>query len=520
MQVPRHSEHESPWTDAAGPEYPALEGDHATDIAIVGAGITGISAAHLLRRAGYRVTVLEARRVGRQVTGLSSAKVTSQHNLVYARLSRSFGADAARTYAEVNEAALRHIAAVVHELHLECQFGTRSAYTYTQEPDRVAELREEVNIAAKLGLPARFATDVPLPYSVAGAVVFDDQAQFDPYAYVRGLTERMVTSGVEVFEDTRVTGIDESSSYCTVVTDRGVVTASHVIVATNLPMIDDGQYFAHTYPIAHCAIAASIEGAGPDGMFISVDEPTRSLRTLEGADGVRLLLVGPRFTPGQAVDTQAEFATLEAFARAHFPVRSLDYRWTNEDYQSVDGLPYVGRLSSGHERVFVATGYGGWGITTGVAAAAVLADDVAGVTTSATKLFESTRSTPRQSARELIGAGLGVAKTWLQDQFGGAPPLDLDALSPGEGHVVEVGGRKVAVSRDPLGTLHAVSAECSHLGCVLGWNNGMSTWDCPCHGSIFTADGVVVHGPAVKDLEQIPLTGQASAKASETPARE
>jgi glycine/D-amino acid oxidase-like deaminating enzyme/nitrite reductase/ring-hydroxylating ferredoxin subunit len=514
MQAPRHSEHESPWTDAAGPEYPPLEGDHATDIAIIGAGITGISAAHLLRRLGYRVTVLEARRVGRQVTGLSSAKVTSQHNLIYARLSSSFGADAARTYAEVNEAALRHIGSSAHELHLDCQFVPRAAYTYTQEPDRVAELREEAAVAVGLGLPARFTTDTPLPYSVAGAVVFDNQAQFDPYAYVRGLAERIVTSGVEIFEDTRVTGVDEGTSYCTVVTDRGVVTASHVIVATNLPIVDDGQYFAHTYPIAHCAIALSIDGAGPEGMFISVDEPTRSLRTLEAPDGTRLLVVGPRFTPGQAVDTQAEFAVLEAFARAHFPVRSLDYRWTNEDYQSVDGLPYVGRLSSEHQRVFVATGFGGWGITTGVAAAAVLADHVAGVTTSATRLFDSTRSTPRQSARELIGAGLGVAKTWLQDQVSSAPRLDLDALNPGEGRVVQLGDKKVAVSRDPQGTLHAVSAECSHLGCVLGWNSGMATWDCPCHGSIFTADGVVVHGPAVKDLEQVPLTGQAGAKAS------
>lgn len=514
MEASRHSEHESPWIDAAAPEYPQLEGDQATDIAIIGGGITGISAAHLLRRAGYRVTVLEARRVGRQVTGLSSAKVTSQHNLIYGRLTHSFGLDAARTYAEVNEAALRHIAAAVQELHLDCQFEARSAYTYTQDPGRVAELRAEVDTASRLGLPARFASDTPLPYGVAGAVVFDDQAQFDPYAYVRGLTERVVASGVEVFEGTRVTKIDESASYVAVATDHGVVTASHVIVATNLPITDAGLYYAHTYPIAHCAIAVSIDGAGPDGMFISIDEPTRSLRALHGADGTRLLVVGPRFTPGQAVDTRAEFETLEAFARAHFPVRSLDYRWTNEDYQSVDGLPYVGRLSKDHERVLVATGFGGWGITTGVAAAAVLADHVAGVTTSASRLFDSTRVTPRQSAREFIGAGLGVARTWLQDRLSSTPQLDLDALNLGEGRVFEVGDQKVAVSRDSLGTLHAVSAECSHLGCVLGWNSGMSTWDCPCHGSIFTADGVVVHGPAVKDLEQVPLTGHATVKAS------
>lgn len=492
---------ESLWTARSGPVRAPLGGDVTVDVAVVGGGIVGLTAASILRRSGRRVAVVESRSMGRQTTGGSSAKVTAQHGLIYSRLTSTFGEETARLYAEANSAAVDWIGDRIATLGVQCSYERRPAYVFTNDPDRIGELQEEARVAAGLGLPARFTETVPLPVPAVGAVVFDGQAQFDPYAYLLAEAQRFVDDGGLLYEDTRVNDIDTSTAIARVITERGVVSAGDVILATNLPILDQGHYFAKAFPIAHLAIAALVEGDPPEGMFISVDQPTHSLRWHRDEQGrLWMLALGPRFRPGTE-DTEEGFRAIEAWARTYFPIKSVEYRWWNEDFQSADGIPYVGRLTSDDEHLYVATGFSGWGITNGIVAAQILADTIEGRPNAWAQTFDSTRSLPLRAAGDMVRGNLPSAKAWVTDRLGPRSSLDLSVIGTNDGVVVDIGGKPTAISRDAEGIIHAVSAECSHRGCLLGWNRGMGTWDCACHGSSFDPDGQVLRGPATSNLE-------------------
>ena len=495
----------SVWVPKQRPAVEPVGAPVEVDVAVVGGGIVGATAALLLRGHGLNVALVEARRVGEQVTGGSSAKVTSQHSLLYGHLVRTFGLDLARRYGEANEWAIADIEARARDLGIDCSFERRAAYTYTLDRGRLDEVRDEAATAAQLGLPARFISDVPLPFATAGAMVFDDQAQFDPYAYVRGVVEAFRRDGGRVLGGVRATGLEERDGAQVLSTTHGEVRARDVIVATNLPFIDDGQYFARAVPRAHMVIAARVPREPVDGMFISIDDPTRSLRSVRRGDHHWLLVVGPSFTPGEE-DAAHEAALIETFAREHFPVEAIDHAWWNEDYYSVDRLPYVGRLQAGREHVTLATGFSGWGITNGNVAAHILADAVRGVVNPWASTFDSTRQSdatdesPLAEIARVVTENLATAKNFAA----GLLPARADdpaSLERGEGRVMEVDGERVAVARDDDGALHLVSALCTHLGCELAWNGAMQTWDCGCHGSCFDLDGAVLRGPAVLPLE-------------------
>lgn len=497
------------WTARERPEFPPLRGDRDVDVAIVGGGIAGLTTASMLQAEGRRVAVLEARAVGRQTTGGSSAKITAQHSLIYRHLVETFGSDTARMYAQANSAAVEWLAQRIREFDIECSFSRQSAYTYTADRSKIEELQEEAETAAGLGLPARFTDAIPLPIPAVGAVVFDDQAQFDPYAFALAEARRLSAGGVEVFEHTRVIDIDAdgqgTGGGIRVKVEGGTVTARDVVLATNLPILDRGQYFAKAFPIAHLAIAAPYEGDMPGGMFISVDDPTHSLRWHGDNEGrTWLIALGPRFRTGSE-DTERGFEDLEAFTRQYFPIGPVEYRWWNEDFESVDGIPYVGRLTADDEHLFVATGFSGWGITNSVVAAQILAAMIVGRPHEWAGTFDSTRTVPVRSLGELVRGNMPSAKAWIAGRLGPRTSLDLSALKPGEGRLFELDGKAVAVSRDADGAVHAVSAECTHMGCLLGWNRAMATWDCSCHGSSFDRDGRVLRGPAIPALEAIRL---------------
>ncbi|HET6551893.1 MAG TPA: FAD-binding oxidoreductase, partial [Solirubrobacter sp.] len=378
-----------------GPAFDRLDEDLTADVAVIGGGIVGVTTALLLHEAGARVVLVEAGRIGHGVTGHTTAKVSSQHGLIYERLRSAHGAEAARLYGAANEEALAWIAARVSEDGIACGFRRRPSYAYVTSGRTRSSVEAEAAAAAAAGLPASLVEDTPLPYEVAGAVRFGDQAEFDPYRYLVALVQQLPAGAV--FEHTRAVQAGDI-----VRTPGGRITAEHVVLATHYPFTDRSLTFARAHPQRSYAIVCRIAGEPPDGMFISADGPTRSVRAVRVGRSERLLVGGEGHRTGTGGDTEQRYQRLEAFAREHWDVRSVDYRWSAQDPITVDGLPYIGRLTPFEPRMLMATGFAKWGITNGTAAALLISDLVLGRENPYARLFDPNRLSLRSSAVKFV----------------------------------------------------------------------------------------------------------------------
>ncbi|HEV7808007.1 MAG TPA: FAD-dependent oxidoreductase [Solirubrobacteraceae bacterium] len=496
----------SVWIETAPAQraFGRLERDVRADVAVIGGGIVGVTTALALQEAGADVVLLEANRLGHGVTGHTTAKVSSQHGMIYARLRSRFGAGAARVYGQSNEAALRWIAERVRRDAIDCDFRRRPSYAYIISESARSQARDEAQAALQAGLPAAFVDSAPLPYAVAAAVRFDGQAEFHVHRYLLALVERLVAGGCRIFEHSRAVDVDTDED-CVVKTPGGRVIAEQIVVATHYPFLDRSLAFARVHPQRSYAIVCRIHGTPPEAMFISADGPTRSVRSIR-VGGEELLLVGGEgHRTGTGGDTEQRYRRLEAFAREHWDVRAVEYRWSAQDNTTVDGLPYVGGLTPTADRVFMATGFAKWGMTGGTAAALLLCDLVLGHDNVTARLYDPNRLHLRASATALVKENAETGLRFVGDRIVKSGRRPIEDLRPGEGDIVRLGGESVAGHRDDDGALHAVSATCTHLGCRVRWNRAERSWDCPCHGSRFTPDGDVLQGPAVHRLELKPL---------------
>ncbi|WP_245827936.1 FAD-dependent oxidoreductase [Sinomonas mesophila] len=468
-------------------------------MAVIGAGIAGLTAALALKRAGRTVAVIEAARVGTGVTGHTTGKITSLHRQVYTGLARSHGTNAARTYGEANEAAIDHVAHVVVDEGIDCDFRRVANYTYAESDDALELVRAEASLAARLGLPSTFTTDVPLPFPVKGAIRFDGQAQIHPVKYLQGLARAVNGEGSFVFEDTRAHQVHDGSPGM-VDAEHGTVHAHDVIVATNVPFGGHGLFYLRCHPHRSYIVAGRGDTSTLDATFISADEPLRSILTVNVGGTSYVLAGGEGHRVSEAEDTAGRYRRLAAFAHDRLGVGEVDYRWSTQDGMPLDGLPYVGLMSPLAKHVYVITGLRKWGLSNGTAAALILADTLSGQENRWARVFNSNRITPKASANRFIRENVKTTMAVLVGKLSGRPGHQVLALAPGAGAVINVGGQETAVYKDEGGQVHTLSATCSHLGCTVGFNPSDNTWDCPCHGSRFATDGTVIQGPAAKNL--------------------
>lgn len=471
---------------------PPLSGDLQTEVAIVGGGITGVLCAQLLHERGIPCVLLEARRIGLGTTGNSTGNLYAMPGRHEGKLSDD--ALAARVW-QVRAAAVDRIEALVREGGLDCDFARRPWVLFSEKEARHEGFEHVRRVAPLAGLSVRDGAG-EIPFPVKTAIAIDNQAQFNPLAFVRQLARRL-PPGV-VFEHSAVTEIEDGPP-AKLVTASGSVTARWLILATHTPK---GALKVHTAmaPYREYAIAAPLTDRKlPQAIAWSVEMPRHSLRSYSVGGQPHLVVLGESHKTGQETDTGAFYDSVLAWARSHFGVEQAAYTWSAQNYRPADGLPMIGASGIG-DHVLYASGFAADGLTWAAVAAPILAARIAGTEAPEAKLFDSGRFTPLASAKNFLKETANVLEQYLKDVPGHADADTFGQVRRGFGKTIERGGEKLAVYRDEAGGLHVCSAVCTHMQCIVAWNKAEKSWDCPCHGSRFDVDGRVLEGPALVDL--------------------
>ncbi|MFD0589553.1 FAD-dependent oxidoreductase [Paenibacillus sp. GCM10027627] len=497
---------ESPWIASmeSMPSFPKLSGDVSVDVAVIGGGISGITTAYLLAQAGLKVALLEAGKLLHGTTGHTTAKITAQHDLVYDELIRQEGMEKAQLYYGANKAGLDFIQQTVDRHNIECTLSVQDAFVYAHSDQYLTKLQEELSAYEKLGIPGEFVDRIPLPIPAKGALKMRGQAQFHPVRYLEALVKQAAHNGCQFYEHTTAVDIEKGSYPKVVTSDGHTLTCQHVAICTHFPFYDGfGFFFARMHAERSYALGIKNSLPYPGGMYLSAEEPKRSIRSAALPDGSEMIIIGGQnHKTGQGICTINHYEELQRYAGQHFEVQDIVYRWSAQDLVTGDKLPYIGRLTDSSPNLYVATGYKKWGMTTGTTAAMLISDLIMEKQTPYENLFAPSRSLSLKTLKNLVVDNFDVAKHLvggkLQMVYRRPDDLALD-----EGAAVTLHGRRAGGYRDKEGKLHLVDTTCTHMGCEVEWNDGERTWDCPCHGSRFSYSGEVLEGPAEKPLKSL-----------------
>lgn len=487
------------------------------EVVVIGGGIAGLTTAYRLAEKGKQVLVLEAAELGSGVSGNTTAKVTAQHDLIYADLLERRGPDQARLYGLSQVAAIDWIEERTRELGIHCDFTRLDSYLYSCDSSQVEKLQQEVAAAAEAGLHASYEQSVPgLTADIEGAVRFTDQAQFHPRRWLLGLAAEIESLGGVIVEGARAMTLTSRPDQV-VHTTHGDVKARDVVVATHYPVFDRGMFFARLEPVRDLAVSGPIDPAGvPRDMCLCVDDH-HSFRTYTDHETgqTHLVVIGEPYRTGQRIDVQAKHEQLAEWAHATLGLSTVTHRWSAHDMSTPDRVPYVGRYHLSAEHLWVATGFGQWGMTGGTLAGLLLSNLITGSADDDLRDLYDPWRVSLQSAPKVAKANLSVARHFGLDHAHAFLPSKRPAdLCPDEAVVTRVGKQLVAAYRAQDSRLHAVSARCTHLGCVVNFNNAEKSWDCPCHASRFGLDGGVLQGPATKPLASIELADDGDSQAT------
>jgi glycine/D-amino acid oxidase-like deaminating enzyme/nitrite reductase/ring-hydroxylating ferredoxin subunit len=496
----------SVWQKARMPRFPRASKAHHYQVIVVGGGITGLTAAYLLKRAGKRVCVLERDRLGGGDTSRTTAHLTVATDMRLSELVKVFGKDSSKAAWEAGGAAINTIERIVQSEQIDCQFRRVPGYLHAslkEDRDEHEDLLSDCQLADELGFAAALVDKVPVFHKPG--VRLANQAKFHPLRYLAGLAKAVDGDGCEISEKSEVTEvIDEALG---VRVNGALLTCEYLVIATHVPLMGRASLAGATMfqtkltPYSSYAIGARVpKGSLPEALFWDTSNPYYYLRVDAGRSFDSVIFGGEDHKTGQAENHAERFERLEEMLRRFVPKAKVTERWSGQVVETNDGLPYIGETAS---RQFVATGFAGNGMTFGTLGAMMACDRALGRENPWQPLFDVDRKKIRGGAWKLLKENFDYPYYLLRDRLWKPESAKLGAIRRGEGKVLLEHGKRVACSRDSQGKLHRVSAICTHMGCVVHWNDAERTWDCPCHGSRFQPDGRVLAGPAEAPLEAV-----------------
>ncbi|NMC56269.1 MAG: FAD-dependent oxidoreductase [Eubacteriaceae bacterium] len=481
--------------------YPKFTDNIKVDVAIVGGGIVGILCAYFLSNQGVKTAVFDADKILKGTTGHTTAKITSQHELRLQKIQQ-ISNNYAQQYAAANETAIRMFENIIKQHNIDCNFIWDSAYVYTRQDSYIEQIQKEAHLASTLGITASYLQSTPLPLDIKAAVRYDNQAKFHPRKFLLPLADIITKSGSQIFEQTRIVDLEhENNTYYLKTIDNLQITADKVIIASHYPFFNKAAlYFSRIYPERSYIVAIKAKENYPGGMYITAETPPgRSIRSQQTENGEIILVAGEHHKTGQGEDTINHYKNLVLFAKEHFTVTDMPFHWSAQDCMSVDDIPLVGHYTDDTENLFVATGFGKWGMSNGMASAMLLSDLILGKPNQWQDVYSPSRHDIMASAKTFVVENANVAKELIKGKIESVP--NNIEIKNGDGKVIEINGQRAGAYRDEQGKLHIVNTTCTHMGCELNWNSAEKTWDCPCHGSRFGIDGDIIEGPAVRHLD-------------------
>ena len=488
------------WRDTAETsDFECLSGNMACDVAIVGGGITGITAGYLLGKRGIKSAVLESLKIGGGTTGFSTGNLYCTVDEFLHSIKSRYDLDKVKHVWQSRQGAMNLIRGLVKEYDIDCELTQTPFFLFASEEKKVEKVEKEYEVAKAAGLNVSLHEQIDLPLKVKRAMRLEGQAQFNPMKYIKQLSKSIHGQLCTIYEGTKVLSYERENGVYKIKTGQGIVTAKHLIMATHSPK---GVLGIHTllFPYREYAVAFDYKETYTPGIFWAIDgENKHSIRNYQNDSGNYLLVLGEKHKTGQEQNNLMNIERLKEFAGHNFSIGNLRYQWGAQHYRSSDGLATVGKPDKDAE-VYIATALSTDGLVYAPMAAQIITDMIARRDNPYAETYSPYRHHPIQSAGQFIKENINVLAQYLKDFPGVADVKKAEDIKAGAGKIISHDGEKLAVYRDEERKLHVCSAVCTHMDCIVAWNEAERTWDCPCHGSRFSYDGTVLEGPAITDL--------------------
>ncbi len=474
------------------------------DVLIVGGGITGLSTALELQKAGKQCLLIEACTIGFGTTGGTTAHLNTFLDTSYDVLENKFGEKSAQLVFQAASKAIELIKKNVDEYNIDCGFSYKDGYLYSQNAKQSEDLDKIIECSRKAGMDINYTNDIPLPIPFEKAVKFSGQAQFHASKYLYGIAEAYEDAGGHIVQNCKLESF-ESNGLAEAKTNLGVIRARKMIFATHIPPGINLLHF-RCAPYRSYALAVKLaDNKYPDALVYDMHDPYHYFRTQDVNGSKYLIAGGEDHKTGHNENTDFCFTKLDSYLSKYYDIEEVSFKWSSEYFEPSDGLPYIGHLPGFTDNVFVATGFSGNGMTYSHVAAKLLADLLVTGKSDYKDLFCPSRIKPVAGFTNFIKENADVVKEFIGKRLSKEKIESLVEIAKGEGRVVKYEGESIALYRDERGCLHAVNPVCTHAKCIVQWNTSEKSWDCPCHGARYTADGKVITGPASRDLEIVEL---------------